>query len=301
MAAGLHISISAEKILQIGSFEVTNSILLSLFSSLILIILAVLVKKSISRSTSAFKAPKGIQNIFEMIVEGLLNLTQDVTGSEALTKSIFPLAASFFLWILVNNWIGLLPGVGTIGLTHEPENISIPAEAHALEPVLYAEPLDHEVNELSDVDMETAVDESDAEESSHETPSFTPLLRAGTADLNTTIALALIAVTATQIIGIKKLGLSYFKKFINFSGPIQAFVGILEIVSEFSKIISFAFRLFGNIFAGEVLLAVIAFISPVFMKPFSTIPFLFLELFVAVIQALVFSMLTIVFMTMATF
>lgn len=126
--------------------------------------------------------------------------------------------------------------------------------------------------------------------------AFIPLFRAGTADLNTTLALALIAMLVIQIAGFRNLGLSYLKKFINFSSPIYFFVGILELISEFSKVISFTFRLFGNIFAGEVLLTVIAFLIPVF----APLPFMGLELFVGFIQALVFSMLTSVFLSVAT-
>lgn len=125
---------------------------------------------------------------------------------------------------------------------------------------------------------------------------FVPLFRAGTADLNTTLALAVVSILVIQYAGLKSLGTHYLKKFFNFSNPIYFFVGILEIVSEISKILSFAFRLFGNIFAGEVLLTVIAFLMPVF----APLPFMGLELFVGFIQALVFSMLTAVFLSLAT-
>lgn len=125
---------------------------------------------------------------------------------------------------------------------------------------------------------------------------FVPLFRAGTADLNTTLALALVAVVVIQITGLKTMGVDYLGKFFNFKSPMGFFVGALELVSEVSRIISFAFRLFGNIFAGEVLLTVVAFLIPVI----APIPFLGLELFVGVIQALVFSMLTAVFLLLAT-
>lgn len=123
-----------------------------------------------------------------------------------------------------------------------------------------------------------------------------PLFRGGTADLNTTIALASISVVMIQISGFMSLGLGYLKKFINLSNPISFFVGILEMISEVSRIISFSFRLFGNIFAGEVLLTVIAFFIPLL----APLPFIGLELFVGFIQALVFSMLTAVFLSLAT-
>lgn len=122
-----------------------------------------------------------------------------------------------------------------------------------------------------------------------------PVLRGNSADLNATLGLAIIAFLLIQYYGIKYNGLSYFRKFVDFRNPINFFTGILEIISEFSKIISFSFRLFGNIFAGEVLLVVIAFLIPVF----ATFPFLLLEVFVGLIQALVFSMLTAVFINVA--
>ncbi len=125
---------------------------------------------------------------------------------------------------------------------------------------------------------------------------FTPLFRSGTADLNTTLALAILVVLFIQIIGLRTFGVKYLKKFFNFTNPVNFFVGILELVSELSRIVSFAFRLFGNIFAGEVLLAVIAFLIPII----APVPFLGLELFVGFIQALVFAMLTSVFLLIAT-
>lgn len=124
---------------------------------------------------------------------------------------------------------------------------------------------------------------------------FVPLFRPGTADLNTTLALAIVAFFIIQFSGLILLKGVYIKRFINFANPISFYVGILEIISEFSRVISFAFRLFGNVFAGEVLLTVIAFLMPLF----GPLPFLGLELFVGFIQALVFSMLTAVFLSVA--
>ena len=125
---------------------------------------------------------------------------------------------------------------------------------------------------------------------------FVPLLRGATADINTTLALAIFAIVSVQIFGYKHRGVRYFKKFLDWSSPINLFVGFLELISEFSRMISFAFRLFGNIFAGEVLLAVIAFLVPLV----ASLPFLGLEIFVGFIQALVFSTLTLVFINIAT-
>lgn len=123
-----------------------------------------------------------------------------------------------------------------------------------------------------------------------------PFWRAPTADVNTTLALGLITMIMVQVYGYQYLGLKYFKKFFDFSNPINFFVGILELVSDLSKIISFTFRLFGNIIAGEILLLVMGMIVPVL----GPTPFIALEIFVGFIQALVFMMLSSVFINMAT-
>ncbi len=122
-----------------------------------------------------------------------------------------------------------------------------------------------------------------------------PFLRAGTADLNMTIAIALISQVAAQVFGtIYVGGKQYLKKFFN-PNPTFTFVGLIEFISEFTKVISFSFRLFGNVFAGEVLLLVISNLVP-YVAP---IPFYFLELFVGLIQGFVFALLTLVFFTIA--
>lgn len=236
----MEISLAAEKIGHIGSFPITNSLLLSWISTAVLICLA------IGTSLKLQTIPRGIQNVFESIVELLLNLINGVLEDEKKTRQYFPLLATIFIFIITNNWLGLLPGVGSIG-----------------------------VNEIK-----------------HGEQILVPIFRGGNADLNTTLALAIIAVISVQVFGVAAIGtFKYAKKFINFNGPINFFVGALELISEFSKMISFSFRLFGNIFAGEVLLMVIGFIAP-FIAP---IPFFLLELFVGMIQALVFMMLTLVF------
>lgn len=133
-------------------------------------------------------------------------------------------------------------------------------------------------------------------EVAHEGTKLVPFLRAPSADLNFTLGLSLISVIMIQVWGIGALGIGkYSKKFISFKNPLTFFIGILELISEFSKVISFSFRLFGNIFAGEVLLTVILSLT-YYIVP---VPFLMLELFVGLIQALVFSLLTAVFVTLA--
>ncbi len=124
-----------------------------------------------------------------------------------------------------------------------------------------------------------------------------PLLRAPAADLNFTLAFAMISVILTNFFGMVSVGvLVHIKKFINFSSPINFFVGILELLSEITRVISFSFRLFGNIFAGEVLLVVIFFLLP-YVVP---VPFLMLEIFFGMIQALIFSILTLVILALHT-
>ncbi len=123
-----------------------------------------------------------------------------------------------------------------------------------------------------------------------------PILRGTTSDLNTTLGLALVSVAATHIMSINTIGIKeYLGRYFSFN-PINLFVGVLEIISEITKIVSLSFRLFGNIFAGEIVLLTIssmfAFLAP--------LPFLLLEVIVGLVQALVFSMLTMVFMAILT-
>lgn len=256
-------SLFAEPLSYVHGFPITNSLVTSWIAVLIIVIFAVLLKRTLK------EVPGKLQNIFEIIVEGALNLADQVTNNRALTLKVFPVAMAIFFFVLINNWLGILPGGGSIGqvVGHSNEQILI------------------------------------------------PFLRGGTADVNTTIALAVIAVVGANIFGIMTIGgWKMFNKFINLEimgsiftkvkkdptilivAPITFFVGILEIIGEFAKIASLSFRLFGNVFAGEVLLAsmaaLIAYAIPV--------PFLFLEILVGIIQALIFSMLTLVYFTIAS-
>ncbi len=126
--------------------------------------------------------------------------------------------------------------------------------------------------------------------------AYVPLLRGNTTDLNATVCLALVSVIFSQYVGIKFLGIKeYFKKFFNFSNVTVFFTGIMETIQEFSKVISFSFRLFGNIFAGEVVIMIMAFLMPVLLS----FPFLLFEIFIGFIQAVVFAMLSAVFFSLA--
>ncbi|MEK7587984.1 MAG: F0F1 ATP synthase subunit A [Patescibacteria group bacterium] len=232
-----HISLAAEKLGYLWGLPITNALLTTWLVMALLIIVSLVVTRRLRL------VPSPIQSVVELLIGGLYDFFSQVTGKHI--ALFFPLLASLFLFIITANWVGLLPGVGTIGFFHGEE--------------------------------------------------FTPLLRGATADLNTTLGLALVAVLAIQYFGFVTVGGQYSTRFLNFKNPIEFFLGILEMVSEVSKVISFAFRLFGNIFAGEVLLTVMAFLMP-FIVP---LPFLMLELFVGFIQALVFSMLTAVFLNVA--
>jgi len=240
----LNISFLPEKITTIGSFEITNSLLISWTAMAILIVFAYFATRKMKM------VPNGIQNFAEVAIEGLYNLVESVTGNDKETKKFIPIVATIFLLVLFVNWLGLIPGVGSIGLWEKGPEGKI----------------------------------------------LVPLFRSTSADLNFTLALAIMSVGAAQFFGIAALGaFKYGKKFINLKNPILFFVGILELIGETAKMVSFSFRLFGNIFAGEVLLLVISFLAPYFVP----LPFYFLEVVVGAIQAFIFAMLTLVFLKMA--
>ena len=229
------ISLKAQELFNIGGYNVTNSLLLTLVVSLILISVSFLINKKISI------VPGKLQSVAEMGTEMLLNLMESTLGSMEKAQRYFPLIATIFIFILCSNLLGIFPGVGSLIF-----------------------------------------------ESGH---AEVPLFRSPAADLNFTLAFAVISVLVTNILGMAAVGtFKHFGKFFNFSNPINFFIGILELVSEAAKIISLSFRLFGNVFAGEVLLTIVSFLTPYFIP----LPFLFLELFVGMIQAFIFSMITLV-------
>lgn len=255
-------TIYAEPLLPHGSI-LTNSLITSWIVVFLILVVGLVLRRKISA------VPGKLQNIFEIVIEQFLNIFDSMTGTRERSLKFFPFVFTFFVFILVNNWIGLLPGVGSVGLIG----------------------------------------------SEHGEKVFIPFLRAGTADLNTTLALAIIGVVASHIFGVIAIGFwRHLNKFINikafldipkkfkedptviFVNPTKAFVGLIEIISEFAKIASLSFRLFGNIFAGEVLLAsmsaLLAFGLP--------IPFMFMEVLVGLIQALIFSILILAYLTMNT-
>lgn len=252
----------AEQILHIGPLPVTNALLTSWASVLVIVILSVLIRYNLK------KIPGKFQQGLELIYENGLVLADQVTNNRKKSKKIFPIVIAIFFFVLINNWFGIMP-LGGFGIIETHNGIS----------------------------------------------AFIPFLRSGTADINGTIALAVTSVVGANIFGIFSLGAwKMFNKFVNIKAllnipsqirknptvllvaPITFFVGLIEIIGEFAKIASLSFRLFGNVFAGEVLLASMAALVAYFVP----IPFLFLEILVGVVQALIFSMLTLVYFTVAS-
>ena len=296
-----HIQLPAESITAgslFADFQITNTMVTTWLAILFLLVISLLATRRLK------DVPTGLQNVVEIVIEGFLNLAEGVAGPGRARK-FFPLVMTIFLFIVTANWMGILPGFGTIGRIESAEEV-----VHLLEES------GDEVN-LADVRLQvfegdgsfglvafgsvddeiTALEVDDVKEG-QQAGILVPFLRSANTDVNTTLAIALVAMTMIHFWGFTTLGFfGHVGKFLNFKqGPIGLFVGFLEAISETARIISFTFRLFGNIFAGEVLLVAMAFLLPLI----GIIPFLGLELFVGVIQAFIFSMLTLVFATMAT-
>lgn len=252
--------IYAESIFHIGSFPITNSMITSWIALLIVIVFALSIK--IKKSG----VPSKLQSGFEIIFEGALNLADSVTGSRKKSFQFLPFVLPLFFFILINNWLGLVPGVGSVGIAEDGR--------------------------------------------------FVPILRGATADLNTTLALSMTALFVTHLAGVILVGFrKHLSKFVGFGllfaipkeitrgnyeaiavNPIKFFVGLIEIIGELSKTASLSLRLFGNVFAGEILLSTMSSIFA-FVLP---IPFLFLEVFVGLIQAVIFATLSLAFLSVMT-
>lgn len=250
----------AEPILHIGAFPVTNAYINSCLAVLFFVVLGFLLKNKTDLR------PKGLQNFFEGLLEFILGYVDQVTHDRKRSMKFLPIVGGLFLFILFSNWIGLLPGTGSIG-----RYLAVHGETELV-----------------------------------------PILRPANSDLNMTLAMAVFAVVISHILGIMTIGFfRYANKFIKLGDIIRSFrtggisimvafiefgVGLIEIFSEVAKMVSLSLRLFGNIFAGEVLLTVLGGLIAYFVP----LPFMFLELIVGLIQAVVFSMLTLVYLTMAT-
>lgn len=237
----IHISIPSEVLTTLWGIPITNAMLTSALVSIALAVVLIIAGVRAGKK----RVPGPIMNAIEALVEAVYSFVDSIVQDVQVSTRIFPLIMTFFMFILLNNWVSILPGISAVTLSHHGE--------------------------------------------------VAPILRSGTSDLNTTIALALITVVITQIYGIRELGImSHLGKYISLN-PIQLFVGLLELTSEMTRLISFSFRLFGSVFAGEVLLIVIGSFIPLA----APLPFLVLEVLFGLIQAVVFSMLTLIFIKLA--
>lgn len=244
ISAMLQIEIAAEKLFEFFGLPITNTLLMGWAVVALLGGAGFFIFKKIS------PVPSLLQNILELVTEKFLDAMEGMFGSREHAEKYFPIVATIFLFILASNWLGIFPGIGSVGLYEAREGKTV----------------------------------------------FVPLFRSAASDLNFTLALAISTVVLINVFGVAALGFwKHLNRFFNIKNPIDFFVGILEFISEIAKMISFAFRLFGNVFAGEVLLIITAFLVPYFVP----VPFLALEIFVGFIQALVFAMLTMVFISIA--
>jgi len=313
------IELKAETIFSIGPFNVTNTYI----TSWIVIIFISLFAYAATRRMSL--VPRGIQNLFEAILEALHNLVVGTAG-EKHGRRFFPVIATIFLYVAICNWFGLLPFFATVGkveeiTAHEEAfhedgvviqekaglNVIMPAadDVELPETVTLPDGKVEEVNADSSVEVkQLAIDEAKEEAGLGEDDKIgvlIPFLRSVNTDLNSPLALAVWSAIFVEFWGISTYGFfRYGSKFFNFGrllrgklldGFIDVFVGILEFIAELARLVSFTFRLFGNIFAGEILFLVVIFLLPLVFLDFVYA----LELFVGAIQAFIFAMLTLVF------
>ena len=312
-----HVTLPAEKVIEEplftlpflgeqGKIYLTNSLIAWLLAVIIVFWISIKAGRAVKRAMAEDNyVLTGFTDAFVSFIEVLYNLTEATAGKW--TRTIFPYFATITVLVLVVNWMELLPGMDTIGLvvpSHEPYGYVVKFAG----PVALL--VDEKRKPAKGAEGKAAYEEGMKEEKKAEGGEegkpkyyeFRPFLRVASTDLNFTIALALVSVIMTQVIGLRALGLHYLEKFFNFRalargpmGLLDFAVGLLEIISELSKILSFSFRLFGNIFAGSVLLFVMGALAPPILFGFYG-----LELFVGLIQAFVFGMLTMVFMAQAT-
>jgi len=255
----------------------TNSIFVGL---LVMLLVLWFVRRATKNMTLI---PSKSQNLVEFVVEFLYNQVESVVGEKVAPKA-FPLLATLLIYIVLSNWFGLIPGVGTMGFA---------GPGHELAGPLTLDPTD-----------------------SH----FTPILRPPSGDLNMTLGIALVFMVVWFLITMIELGpVEFFKHIFAPKGglkgkilfvlvPIFAFVGLIEIISMAFRPVSLSFRLFGNVYAGENLLAIMAglgeqffgkagaFISSMLLP----IPFYFMEILVGLLQGVVFALLCAVYIKLST-
>ncbi len=308
-----YIQLPGEIVFTVAGIGITNTFIATLMAFFVIMGMAVALNP---KSRTADEVPTGFYNFFEMIIEGAYGYVEQSAGKW--TRDFFPFFMTFILWIVVSNWMGILPFYESVG---KWENVAHFRGEQAEQAVL-ADGGTHEEAKLAFDEAEHASEEKregnlqkglfllqarpDAEGNAPEGAQWTivPFLRSAATDLNFTLALAIISVVMTQYYGMKAQGMKYWSKFFVWDGDkiaknplavMDSGVGLLEFISELFKTVSFAFRLLGNIFAGAVLLAVIASLAPV-----ANIVFYHLEFGVGILQAVVFALLTLTFMAGAT-
>jgi F-type H+-transporting ATPase subunit a len=270
-----HVEVAAEALFYITpSFPFTNALLTALIIDVVVVALAFFTTRNMQM------VPRGIQNVMEIVLEALYNLFRNI--SPKFINRAFPLVATIFLYVLLSNWAGLIPGGSSIGpcVTYEGHSASLA--------MVQEGPNEGAIRFM-------AAEGPSPYTSCPEGTKLVPWLRPPSTDLNFTFALGILSFVFFEFWAFKTLGPGYLKKFFNLKG-IMSFVGIIEFISEIMKPIALSLRLFGNIFAGEVLIAVLIFLVPLVLP----MPIYAFEIFVGFIQALVFALLTMAFLSIAT-
>ena len=302
------ISIKAETIQTVGPVDITNTMLTSWI--VVIIMIATVYLGTRRRDL----VPRGFQNMFEAALEAFYNFVVSVAG-EKNGRRFFPVVATIFFFILVSNWLSLFPMFNVIGLLKEEDHGYVMEQADVgplpVSWVALSSPSNLSGDTIDEDDPDAEEQLRAVKEDGKLVGELIPLFRGPNTDLNTTLALAIVSAIAVESWALASLGIGYGKKFFDFGnlfkglrrldfgllfrGVIDAFVGFLELVSEMVRLISFTFRLFGNMFAGEVVILMFTFLTPLVF----TIVFYGLELFVGIIQAFIFAVLTLVFGMMA--
>jgi len=261
---------------EILSFSLTNTMLTATLVTLLLLFLA-------WRATRRMElVPRGLQNVMEMVVEFFVGLTESVAGREN-GRRFLPLVATLFLFILLANWMEIVPFIETVGVVEKGHEELFRAINLGGFKLFYI-PLGAEATESE---------------------GLVPFFRPATTDVNIPLAMAIIGMLIVQYWGAKSLGLwTYAQRFIAirqlfrgrvFTGFVDLAVGALEALSQGAQIISLTFRLFGNLFAGDVLIILMAFLFPLAW----ILPIYGLEIIIGLVQAFIFAMLILVFATLA--
>ena len=299
------IIVAPEHIFDIAGVAVTNT----MFSSWIVVGLLCLVAIIAGRGVSL--VPSGFSGFVEAIVSGFYGIVVGVAGEEN-GRKFFWVIATIFFYVLASNYFGLLPFNGIVGKVepgHGEKQVAFQQTSIAGVPVAYIAIAPEECEGAGCPGSRAAAPAGGAAkptgaakpEAGHEGKTFgllAPYFRSVNTDINTPLAIAIFSFIFVEYWGLTAIGPGYLKKFFAFGalskgpmGLIDVFVGLLELVSELSRMVSFTFRLFGNVFAGEVLLMMMSFLVPFVLVDI----FFGLELFVGLVQAFVFAMLTLVF------